>query len=76
MWPEECGRASVKSTPGRMMAMEALLTVESSVLTSSSCDERTGRRHRANANVTWAEMCDLRSSGMMKGKACGFGCKD
>ena len=75
MWPEECGPALVKLTPGRTMATEALLTAESSVLTSSSCGERTGRRHRASANVTWVRMSDLMSSGMMKGKACGFGCK-
>ena len=75
MWPEGCGRASVRSTPERMMATEALLTAESSVLTSSSCGERTGRRRRGSANVTWVGMSDLMSSGMMKGKACGFGCK-
>ena len=75
MWPEACGRASVKLTLERMMAKEARSTAESSVLTSSSCGERTGRRHRASANVTWAGMSDLMSSGMMKGKASGFGCK-
>ena len=75
MWLEACGRASAKLTLERRMATEALSTAESSVLTSSSCGERTGRRHRASANVTWVEMSDLMSSGMMKGKACGFGCK-
>ena len=56
------------------MATEALSTAESSVLTSSSCGERTGRRRRVSANATWAARSDLMSSGRKKEKACGFGC--
>lgn len=75
MWPEACGRVLAKLTLERMMATEARSTAESSVLTSLSCGERTDRRHRVSANVTWAGKSDLMSSGMMKGKASGFGCK-
>jgi hypothetical protein len=57
------------------MAKEAQSTAERQVLTSWSCGERTDRRHRASANVTWAGKSDLMSSGRKKEKACGFGCK-
>jgi hypothetical protein len=57
------------------MAKAAQSTVERQVLTFWSCGERTDRRRRASANVTWAGKSGLMSSGKKKEKACGFGCK-